>query len=65
MRIGLTVLTIILATPARGGIEHTILHGASVGAVRATSGPDTIPGMTSEALQAAAESRLRMAAVPS
>lgn len=64
MRAGLTVLALILATPAPGGIEHTILHGVSVAEVRTWSGPATLPGLSRESLQAVAASRLHAAAIP-
>jgi hypothetical protein len=61
MRTPLTALALVLATPVFGGIEHTILHGVSVAGVRASVGPDAVPGLTSEALRVAVESRLRAA----
>jgi hypothetical protein len=64
MRAAATIFTLILATSASGGIEHTILHGVSVGSVRAWSGPDTVPGLTRETLQAVAESHLRASGIP-
>jgi hypothetical protein len=64
MRAGMTILALVLATPAPAGIEHTILHGVWVGKVKAWVGPGTLPGLSRETMQAVAESRLRAAGIP-
>ena len=64
MRSGMVGIAVLVAATAIGGIEHTILHGVSVGRVRASVGPDPIPGLSAEDLKAIAESRLKEAAIP-
>lgn len=64
MRVGLIGAAILLAATAHGGIEHTMLHGVSVGRVRANVGPDAVPGLTEAQLQGMAESSLRESGVP-
>jgi len=63
MRTAIAVIALALATTATGGIEHTILHGASVGSVRVWTGPQAIPGLTKEGLQSVVESSLREAGI--
>jgi hypothetical protein len=59
----MTILALVLATPAPAGIEHTILHGVTVGRVKAWAGPHTLPGLSAETMRVAAESRLRAAGI--
>lgn len=64
MRVALIGGALLVATTAGGGIEHTILHGVSVGRVRAwVSGPDQVPGLTQEHLQGLASSTLDKAGI--
>lgn len=63
MRTALTAIALTLATTATGGIEHTVLHGVSVGSVRVWTGPQAIPGLTKERLQSVVESSLREAGI--
>jgi hypothetical protein len=61
----ITILSaIILTSPAMAGIEDAVLHGVSVGPIRAWSGPDAIPGMASSELEERANAYLRSAGVP-
>jgi hypothetical protein len=63
MRAGLTAFILTIATSATGGIEHTVLHGVSVAGVRVWTGPGSVPGLTKEQLQSAAETSLREAGI--
>ena len=63
MRTAMTAIALTLATTATGGIEHTVLHGVSVGSVRVWTGPQAIPGLTKEHLQSVVESSLREAGI--
>jgi hypothetical protein len=66
MRAGVVGIVVLLAGTANGGIEHTILHGVSVGRVKAWVSwvsPEQVPGLTSAKVQAAAESSLSQGAV--
>jgi len=63
MRAGLTAFILTMATSATGGIEHTVLHGVSVARVRVWTGPGTVPGLTKERLESAAEASLREAGI--
>lgn len=60
---GSAVALMILAVGAGAGIEHTILHGVEVGKVHVWVGPDELPGLSQERLQASAESQLREAGI--
>ena len=64
MRLQLVGVAILSAAAASGGIEHTILHGVSVGRVRAWVGPEAIPDFSTERLHAIAASRLSEAGIP-
>jgi hypothetical protein len=63
MRTAIAAIALTLATTATGGIQHTVLHGVSVGAVRVWTGPQTIPGLNKETLQGIVESSLRKAGI--
>lgn len=63
MRAGVVGAAVLLAATASGGIEHTILHGVSVGHVKTWVSPDTVPGLTTEGLKAQAEEALRKAGI--
>jgi len=63
MRPGVAGVAVLLAATASGGIEHTILYGASVGQVRAWVGPDELPGLTQSELQRIAEAHLSQGGV--
>ncbi len=63
MRVLTILCAVVLAAPAMAGIEDTILHGVSVGGVRAWSGPDAIPGLAKGELQERAEAYLRSAGI--
>jgi hypothetical protein len=63
MRAALAAVVFTLATSATGGIEHTILHGVSVGSARVWTGPQALPGLTEESLRAVVESSLRDAGI--
>jgi hypothetical protein len=63
MRAGVVGIAVLLAGTVNGGIEHTILHGVSVGRVKAWVSPEQVPGLTSAKVRAAAESSLSRGAV--
>jgi hypothetical protein len=63
MRAAVTAFILTIATSATGGIEHTVLNGVSVSAVRVWTGPDTVPGLNKEALQRVAEMQLKEAGI--
>ena len=63
MRAGVVSLAVLLAGTASGGIEHTILHGVSVGRVKTWVSPEQVPGLTNAKVQAAAESSLSQGGV--
>ena len=63
MRSLITALVCSLAIPASAGIEHTILHGVSVGGVRVGVNHDQLPDLTEEQIQSLVESRLSAAGV--
>jgi hypothetical protein len=63
MRKTMTAIALIVAATANGGIEHTVLHGASVGSVRVWIGPQAIPGLTRQGLQSVVESSIRQAGI--
>jgi hypothetical protein len=63
MRAGAVGFAVLLAATASGGIEHTILHGVSVGRVKAWVSPDQAPGLTASKLQAVAEASLSQGGV--
>jgi hypothetical protein len=60
---GFAGVLVVLAVGAGAGIEHTILHGVEVGKVHVRVGPDEVPGVSQEQLQASAESQLREAGI--
>lgn len=64
MRRALVVSMLLFCGSAHGGIEHTILHGVSLGRIHAWVGPDEVPGITTEALRGRAESALAKARIP-
>ena len=63
MRSGAVGLGVLVAASASAGIEHTILHGVSVGRVKAVVSAGQVPGLTDASLQTAAESSLKRAGV--
>ena len=63
MRAGVVGIAALLAATASGGIEHTILHGVSVGRVKAWVSSEQVSGLTSAKVQAAAQSSLSQGGV--
>ena len=63
MRSGAVGLGVLVAASASAGIEHTILHGVSVGRVKAVVSAGQVSGLTDASLQMAAESSLKRAGV--
>ena len=63
MRARLTVVLLAAAAVATAGIEHTVLHGVSVGRVGFSMAPDQVPGLTKEDAIALIKSRLQKADV--
>lgn len=61
MQARITVLLVAAAAVAMAGIEHTILHGASVGRVAFSMSPDQVPGLTEEDATALMKARLQSA----
>jgi hypothetical protein len=64
MRLMIAAICFATAVSVGAGIEHTILHGVSVGEVRVGIAPDPIPDLTEQKLQSLIESRLREANIP-
>jgi len=58
MRTMISLLLIAAAAVPMGGIEHTLLHGVSVAALRFTMFPDQVPGLTEQEGSALMQSRL-------
>ena len=63
MRSLITALVCALAIPDSAGIEHTILHGVSVGRVRVGVNHDQLPDLTEEQIHSLVESRLSAAGI--
>jgi hypothetical protein len=63
MRSLITAVVCVLAVPASAGIEHTILHGVSVGRVRVGVNHDQLPDLTEERIHSLVESRLTAASI--
>jgi len=64
MRVMISACLVASAVVAMAGIEHTILHGVSVGALRFTVFPDQVPALTEEEGNALMQSRLDDAGIP-
>lgn len=56
-------IVFLLATATSGELAHTLLHGVTVGRVKAWVSPEDVPGLTMAKLQAAAEARLQAGGV--
>ncbi len=63
MRASVTVLLVAATAVTMAGIEHTILHGVSVGRVGFNMAPDQVPGLTEEGATALMKSRLHRAGI--
>ena len=63
MRAAIAAIILTLATSSSGSLEHTVLYGVSVGSVRVSTGPQTIPGLTEERLQSVVDGCLREAGI--
>ncbi len=63
MRSLITALVCALSMPASAGIEHTILHGVSVGRVRVGVNHDQLPDLTEQQIHSLVESRLSAAGI--
>jgi len=64
MRIVITLLLAATAAVAIAGIQHTILHGVSIGRVGCSMSPDQPPGLTDDDATALMKARLRDAGIP-
>jgi hypothetical protein len=61
MRASITAVLLAAAAVATAGIEHTILHGVSVGRVGFSMSPDQVPGLSKDEAIALMKSRLQKA----